>query len=149
MNQIHVCHLTSVHPRFDARIFLKECRSLSHKYRVSLVVADGKGDETKEGVDIYDVGVSAYGRLGRMTLTTRRILKKAKELNAELYHFHDPELIPIGLKLKKWGKKVIFDSHEPYSLAIRETPHYYRGFRRCLSDAKQRGPRVLPVGFYN
>jgi hypothetical protein len=97
------------------------------------VVTDGEGDETKDGVAIYDVGVSAYGRLGRMTLTTRRILKKAKELNAELYHFHDPELIPVGLKLKKCGKKVIFDSHEDYPLNIETKPYLPKILARIIS----------------
>jgi glycosyltransferase involved in cell wall biosynthesis len=39
-------------------------------------------------------------------------LKQAVELDADIYHLHDPELIPIGLKLKKTGKIVIFDAHE-------------------------------------
>ena len=43
-----ISHLTSVHPRFDTRIFLKECSSLAnHGYSVSLVIADGKGNEKK------------------------------------------------------------------------------------------------------
>ena len=49
-----------------------------------------------------------------MTKTVSKIHKKAKELDGDVYHFHDPELIPVGLKLKKQGMKVIYDSHEDY-----------------------------------
>src|SRR5690606_5815148 len=61
-----VVHLTSVHSRYDTRIFLKECRSLGKVgYRVALIVADGKGDEIKEGIDILDVG-KPRSRFSRM-----------------------------------------------------------------------------------
>ncbi|NHW03468.1 glycosyltransferase family 4 protein [Pseudomonas sp. D-134-1] len=107
-----IAHLTSVHPRYDARIFLKMCASLaSNNYVVSLVVADGRGDESDKGVFIYDVGASC-GRLDRIRKAPTRVLLKALALDADLYHLHDPELIPIGLKLKRYGKKVIFDAHE-------------------------------------
>ncbi|MBD3795980.1 MAG: glycosyltransferase family 1 protein, partial [Epsilonproteobacteria bacterium] len=58
MKQTKITHLTSVHDRYDTRIFLKMCTSLAtnKNYKVSLVVADGKGDETKNGVNIVDVG---------------------------------------------------------------------------------------------
>ena len=52
-----VAHLTSAHPRLDTRIFHKQCRSLSAAgHRVHLVVADGKGEEQREGVAIHDAG---------------------------------------------------------------------------------------------
>lgn len=110
-----VAHLTSVHSRHDIRILLKECSSLAKAgYNVSLVVADGKGDEVKNGVQIYDVGL-IESRLSRVLNTTKNIYNKAIELDADIFHFHDPEMIPTGLKLKKNGKKVIFDSHEDFS----------------------------------
>jgi glycosyltransferase involved in cell wall biosynthesis len=108
-----VVHLTSAHGRYDTRIFLKMCSSLAmHGYDISLVVADGKGDEVKSGVSIFDVGTKALGRLSRMTQTVSSVFEKAKELDGDIYHLHDPELIPIGIKLKKLGKVVIFDAHE-------------------------------------
>lgn len=107
-----ICHLTSVHPRYDIRIFVKQCQSLAKAgYRVSLIVADGKGSKITENINIFDVGNST-GRIDRMFRVTGRVFKKAKALNADIYHLHDPELIPVGLKIKHLGKKAIFDSHE-------------------------------------
>ena len=88
------------------------CSSLANQdYSVNLVVADGKGYEVRDGINIIDVG-SSKGRFDRIRKAPGRILAKAVTLNADLYHLHDPELIPIGLKLKRLGHRVIFDSHE-------------------------------------
>lgn len=111
---IKVCHLTSVHPRYDVRIFHKECFSLKEAgFDVYLIVADGKGDEIKEGIKILDVG-KRENKLKRIIFSTKDILKKARALNACIYHFHDPELIGVGLKLKNEKKQVIYDIHEDY-----------------------------------
>jgi len=108
-----VCHFTSVHPRYDTRILVKQCVSLARAgYDVILIVADGKGDEEKEGVKILDVGVGSFGRAGRMTRTVWQVYCAAMAEDASLYHFHDPELILVGLLLRMRGKKVIYDVHE-------------------------------------
>lgn len=110
---MRIAHLTSAHPRTDTRIFVKECCTLAaNGYSVVLVVADGRGQDEKGSVKIIDVGKPS-GRLSRMSKTTRTILEVALGLDADLYHLHDPELIPIGLRLKeRFGKRVVFDSHE-------------------------------------
>src|SRR5690606_16899415 len=108
---LKIAHLTSAHPRFDTRIFVKQCCSLAKKYETYLVVADGKGNEIKDRVNILDVG-KFNGRKNRMLNAPKAVFEKALTLDADIYHMHDPELIPIGLKLKKLGKKIIFDAHE-------------------------------------
>lgn len=109
---IKVCHLSSVHARYDTRVLLKECCSLAKSgFEVHLVVADGKGNEELNGVKIHDVGITK-SRLSRFFKTTNRVYQKGLEINASIYHFHDPELLPKGLKLKRKGKKVIYDTHE-------------------------------------
>jgi glycosyltransferase involved in cell wall biosynthesis len=108
-----VVHLTSVHKRNDTRIFYKECLSLSKKYSsVYLVLNDGLGDEVKNLVNIIDLGIKSGNRLVRMTKVVYSLYKKALNLDANIYHFHDPELLLVGLLLKIKGKKVIYDVHE-------------------------------------
>ena len=128
-----IAHLTSAHTRYDTRIFLKMARSLAAAgYTAALVVADGQGDGCRDGVDILDVG-KARGRLGRMMGTTRRVVDRAITLDADLYHIHDPELLPAALRLKRLGKRVIFDAHEDLPRQILSKPYLHPAVRRPIS----------------
>src|SRR5690242_12790488 len=94
-------HLTSVHPRYDTRIFLKECRSLAAAgHNVTLVVADGNGSEERDGVHILDVG-KPRGRASRMLQTVNAVYQAAVKLRANVYHLHDPELLRIAGRLQR------------------------------------------------
>ena len=134
-----VAHLTSAHPRDDTRIFFKQCSSLAlHGHDVVLIVSDGAGDTIRNGVRIIDVGRSDGGRLSRMMRSTQRVFSAAIRADADLYHLHDPELIPHGLLLKRRGKKVVFDAHEDVPLQIL-AKHYLRpGLRKTIASVFSR-----------
>ncbi len=146
-SRIRVCHLTSLHSRSDTRIFVKECRSLAnHGYAVDLVVADGKGDGSQDGVRILDVG-RCGGRLRRMLFGGRRVYRRALEVDADVYHFHDPELMPIARRLQKKGKRVVYDVHEDLPRQIL-SKHYLKSWiRPILSRVVERYENAMARRF--
>ncbi|MBO8130753.1 MAG: glycosyltransferase [Candidatus Marinimicrobia bacterium] len=114
-----VCHISTVHSLFDPRIFYKELRSL-HKagYDVYYIVTFER-KEIIGGIKIIPLP-TLPNRFFRILFKPMIALIKAIKINAEVYHFHDPELIIVGLILKIVGKKVIYDVHEDYSNFIKE-----------------------------
>ncbi|MCD4731259.1 MAG: glycosyltransferase family 4 protein [Bacteroidales bacterium] len=128
-----ICHLTSSHPRYDTRVFRKECISIARAgYEITLIVADGKGDELIEGVKIVDVG-KEISRKAQILKAPRKVFKKALKIDAEIYHFHDPELISIGNKLRKQKKIVIYDAHEDIPRALLTRNWLPKFFMRIVS----------------
>jgi len=111
MKNIKVCILTSVHPAFDTRIFHKEAKTLSQAGYEVVLIAPHVTEDTVDGIKIIPLP-KPKNRLARMLVSTWRILVLAIKQKGEVYHFHDPELIPAGICLRLLGKKVIYDAHE-------------------------------------
>ncbi|MGB9862610.1 MAG: glycosyltransferase [Candidatus Saccharicenans sp.] len=114
---IKCCHITTVHPPFDVRIFHKECKTLAKAgYEVFLIAQHDK-EETVDGVHIIPLP-KARNRVYRILFLPIKALNIALRLEADVYHIHDPELIPLNVFLRLLGKKIIFDVHEYYSEII-------------------------------
>ncbi|MDR7073173.1 glycosyltransferase family 4 protein [Fictibacillus barbaricus] len=96
----------------DTRILIKECQSLQKAGHEVVYIVPNAEDAEHFGVKIKGVTSIAKNRLKRMMNTTSLVFEEALRQDADVYHFHDPELMPIGLKLKGKGKKVIYDVHE-------------------------------------
>jgi glycosyltransferase involved in cell wall biosynthesis len=105
-----VAHLTSVHRPDDPRILLKECATLREAgYDVVLI---GRGAAPPGGtVRFVSIG-EPKSRLHRMSGFALRMLRAARAQHADLYHFHDPELMPVGIVLRLLGARVVYDAHE-------------------------------------
>ena len=106
-----VVHLTTVHPSFDTRIFYKQAKTLVRAGYDVTMIAQHEKDEVVDGVKIIALP-KPKNRFIRIFGLNWRALRLALRQRADIYHFHDPELIPVGLLLKPRCEKVIYDVHE-------------------------------------
>lgn len=127
---VRVCHVASNHNVTDGRVFKRESKSLAKKYNVSLIVPNVQSDVI-EGINVIGVELPSQ-RLKRM-IGLKPIKEAAMKVDADIYHFHDPELLPIAKEIKKLGKKVIFDSHEDVPADILEKPYIPLYLRKLIS----------------
>ncbi len=102
---MRICHMTSAHEYSDDRIFIKECTSLAENGYETFLVSKGSS-KIENGINVVGAGEMPQSRWKRMTGFTKEIYKLACKLDCEVYHFHDPELLPYGRKLKKWAKQL-------------------------------------------
>jgi glycosyltransferase involved in cell wall biosynthesis len=112
-----ICHFSSVHNGLDTRIFRKECVSLSKAGYDTHLVTNASPAEVAEaaqfGVTLHPLpSMPRGGRMSRILMHAHHCYQMARDVDADLYHFHDPELIPYGLMLSRAGKRVIYDVHE-------------------------------------
>jgi glycosyltransferase involved in cell wall biosynthesis len=110
-----ICHLSSAHRGLDIRIFHKECVSLASAgfdtHLVIFATIDEVARAAEKGVTIHPLR-PVRGRFLRMTKHAWHCYLIGRKLQAEIYHFHDPELLPYGILMALNGKKVVYDVHE-------------------------------------
>ena len=108
-----VCILSSVHFALDNRIFYREARSLQQAgYDVTLIAVHGQ-DESKDSIQI--VALPSVPRWQRPWFWLA-LARRALATHADVFHFHDPELLLVTPWLH-WltGKPTIYDVHEVYA----------------------------------
>ncbi|MCS3783593.1 glycosyltransferase family 4 protein [Salinibacter ruber] len=113
----NVCMFSSVHDALDNRVFYREARSLQGAGHDVTLIAIHPESCVKEGIRI--VGLPAVPRWQRPKLWIE-IVRKALALNADVYHFHDPELLVVAPVIRAiTGSPTIYDCHEVYADFIR------------------------------
>lgn len=98
-----VVHLTTVHRPRDVRIFHKEARATA--------LAGGRAwvGAPREPI-----------RRARRLAAGWRLARGARRRDADLYHVHDPELLPVALWLaRSGGRPVVYDVHEYLGQTVR------------------------------
>ncbi|MCR6094930.1 glycosyltransferase [Salipaludibacillus agaradhaerens] len=133
MKNKKVVHMTTVHHPLDPRIFYKECLSLKNAgYNVTLIAPASSNLTGEEEIEIKTIKYRS-NRLHRLIGGSIEMYKMAKGIKASVYHFHDPELIPIAWMLKKKGNIVIYDIHEDYQTGIVQRDYLILPIRKVLA----------------
>lgn len=136
-----VCLLTNVHHPLDQRIFYKQALSLVRAGHRVVVVGPGPAilAGCREGVEIRTVPLpsSSWARLCNLG----RVLLAGWGTRAQIYHLHDPELLPVGLLLRLLGKEVFYDVHEHFPQVALVRGWVPRWLRRPLAALVDRTER--------
>ncbi len=125
-----VAHLTSVHPPYDRRICQQLDTLRQAGWEVCLVAQDGRFQVP----DVSHLTIpKPHSRAARVFISAWQVFTQARTSGARICHFHDPELLPIGVLLALMGRKVVYDVHEDMPLLVLNKPWLAPWLRRPLS----------------
>ena len=110
---MHICQITSMHNWDDVRIFKRTCLHLTkQENKVSYIAADINLDQKIPNLYYYPINRRKGWK--RRVFSSFQAYRIASKINADIYHFHDPDLIPWMYLLHRKGKKIIYDIHENF-----------------------------------
>lgn len=106
-----------VHRYDDIRVFRKEAVTLAAAgHEVILYARTPDGEPlVRDGVQVHPVRYrNRLGRFARQPQLGHRIFRE----HADVYHVHNPDMLPIGFALKLRGGRVVYDTHEDFRTEI-------------------------------
>ncbi len=146
LDQTRITIISAVHAWNDTRIFFKEAISLAKKnYTVILIgMSDEKNILYRNGIKVYTL---KRKRRHIRWVNWIPIIKIVLREKSEMIHFHDPELIFVGMILKLCNKKVIFDIHEDFAKQIGDKEWLPKYIRKVFSKVYKHIEKYLPKIF--
>lgn len=135
-----VLMLAPVHRPWGNRV-VRECVSLAEAgYRVRALIRCEQ-EHVAEGVTFLPA--PAYRNRLQRFLKLPWVLRIALAERADIYHLHNPDMIPLAVALKLLGKTVIYDTHEDYSQRLLLRSWLPKPLRRPLGYLLSRAERGL------
>lgn len=126
----HICHLEMTSIENMPRVLRAADTASSAGNKVTII---GFGP-SREYHGYQFIGITRpTSRRQRMMETSPEMVRLACESDADIVQLHSPDLLRYVGRLKKAGKKIIFDSHEFYPLQIMERAYIPRPLRKLVS----------------
>jgi glycosyltransferase involved in cell wall biosynthesis len=124
-NSMIVCHFTTVHTKLKSRTYHRQLLPLADMGVGIRYLAPGPSGAHHSRVNFVALQLSRVRRwLGWPVLVATLLRQKAS-----LYHFQDPQLLPVALLLKiAFRKRVVYDAYEDFP---------------SIASAKRSMPRLL------
>jgi len=113
-----VIHIATSHRADDVRIFERECRSLASSGLFEVTIAGHGTLPDDSSVDLIQFGAIPTSKLKRLIVGMWRAWHTMRTTDAHLWHFHDPETLPVVLLFARLGRTVVWDAHEDYVARI-------------------------------
>lgn len=107
-----ICHFTTAHATLKSRSFHRECVPLAQAGFDITYVSPACDEPDVDGIRFVRVAtpISFVGRaVGQI-----RLLRTLFRQRAEVYHFQDPQLLLVGMLLKLFRKRVVYDAYEDF-----------------------------------
>ncbi len=121
---IRLCHFTTVHTNLKSRPFHRQCLPLSQAGIEVRYVApmSPKLMPRKQDDAIKFIATPFHKSRLRRALANPALLRELLRQDASLYHFQDPELLPLAFALQViFRKRVVYDAYEDFPSMARNS----------------------------
>lgn len=130
--RVTLCHFTASHAQLKSRSYHRECRPLAASGIGVRYVSPAHTPPTQGTLGKQIVCCTVPRRDSRLCrlLAAPSLLRTLLRQRSGIYHFQDPELLPVALALKTFfRKRVIYDAYEDFpsmALHVRSIPSALR-----------------------
>ncbi|MFT7155463.1 MAG: glycosyltransferase involved in cell wall biosynthesis [Parvicella sp.] len=129
-----ICQVISGYYRNDPRVFQRQSKSLVQAgFEVSILTNDGGASEVLDGIPIHTTRVFYKKRIKVLLFGKTQFIRDAIRLDADAYIIHSPELLSLGVSLRRIGKIVVYDAHEDLPRHILEKDWLPKYIRRPIA----------------
>lgn len=117
----HICQLASGHSVEDERILHRMARTAAQRGYRSTFVVPHDGTAFCEGVSLVACPRTATKLAGwRRWTASLSLLRWALRSDGDLFQIHDPDMLPAGLVLKLFRRRVVYDIHDDFEASAKD-----------------------------
>ncbi|MEO6488676.1 MAG: glycosyltransferase [Ferruginibacter sp.] len=118
--KLKICFVTSMHDWNDDRIFERAAVGLASLGHHVTYVAPAEKDMESEGV--YIKAIAKRSRFKRHLYGPGDAFRQMKKIDADVYHFYNPNMMWLMRGWAKKGNAVFIDIHENYEVRVDALP---------------------------